>query len=165
MATHCPRWTCMPTQCLPSPQHCNHVQENSNPTSTPFWCQARTNYHWFYPLIHQDSQRKGQVASSLFLDIKGAFPSIDIKRLTHNMRKRGIPVEYTQWYLRWSSNRRMRLSFDSFYSELFSIGNGLDQGDPLLGILYLIYNWGLYCAPRIPRGQARTPSYSARTHR
>ena len=34
----------------------------------------------------------------------------------------------------------MRVSFDGFHSEFFSVGNGLDQGDPLSGILYLIYN-------------------------
>jgi Reverse transcriptase (RNA-dependent DNA polymerase) len=39
----------------------------------------------------KDAWHKGQVASILFLDVKGAFPSIDINRLIHNMRKRGIP--------------------------------------------------------------------------
>ena len=33
----------------------------------------------------KDAWRKGQVTSTLFLDIKGAFPSIDIKQLFHNM--------------------------------------------------------------------------------
>jgi hypothetical protein len=45
----------------------------------------------------KDAWRKGLVASALFLDVKGAFPSIDIDRLIHNMRKRGIPEEYTSW--------------------------------------------------------------------
>ena len=34
----------------------------------------------------------------------------------------------------------MRLSFNSFHSEFFSVRNSLDQRDPLLAILYLIYN-------------------------
>jgi hypothetical protein len=37
--------------------------------------------------IIKDAWRKGQVASTLFLDVKGAFPSVDTKRLFHNMRK------------------------------------------------------------------------------
>ena len=37
----------------------------------------------------KDAWRKGQVASTLFLDMKGAFPSVDIKQLTHNMKKKG----------------------------------------------------------------------------
>jgi len=41
----------------------------------------------------KDAWQKGLVASTLFLDIKGAFPSVDIDRLIHNMRKRGIPEE------------------------------------------------------------------------
>ena len=35
----------------------------------------------------KDTWWKGQVASILFLDVKGAFPSVDIDRLIHNMRK------------------------------------------------------------------------------
>jgi hypothetical protein len=35
----------------------------------------------------KDAWQKGQVASTLFLDVKGAFPSVDIERLFHNMRK------------------------------------------------------------------------------
>ena len=35
--------------------------------------------------IVKDAWRKGQVASVLFLDVKAAFPSVDIKWLFHNM--------------------------------------------------------------------------------
>jgi Reverse transcriptase (RNA-dependent DNA polymerase) len=45
----------------------------------------------------KDTWHKGQVVSALFLDVKGAFPSVDIDRLIHNMRKCGIPQEYTEW--------------------------------------------------------------------
>jgi hypothetical protein len=44
----------------------------------------------------KDAWQKRQVASTLFLDVKGAFHSVDINRLIHNMRKRGIPKEYTE---------------------------------------------------------------------
>ena len=44
----------------------------------------------------KDSWRKNQVTSTLFLDIESAFPSINIARLVHNMRKRGIPEQYTE---------------------------------------------------------------------
>ena len=33
----------------------------------------------------------GKVVTGLFLDVKKAFPSVDIKRLIHNMRTKGIP--------------------------------------------------------------------------
>jgi len=45
----------------------------------------------------KDAWCKGQVASALFLDVKGAFPSVGIDRFIHNMQKRGIPQEYMEW--------------------------------------------------------------------
>jgi ribonuclease HI len=90
--------------------------------------------------IVKDSWRKGQVASSLFLDVKGAFPSVDINRLIHNMRKRGIPQEYTTWLKRRLDNRKTTLIFDDHETNTFAVDNGLDQGDPFSGICYLIYN-------------------------
>ena len=101
----------------------------------------------------KDAWRKKQVASALFLDVKGAFPSVDINRLTHNMRKRGIPIQYTDWYRRRTSCRTTRLSFDGYKSELFNVENGLDQGDPLSGILYLIYNADLTSIADVKKGE------------
>jgi Reverse transcriptase (RNA-dependent DNA polymerase) len=53
----------------------------------------------------KDVWHKGQVTSTLFLDIKGTFPSVDINRLIHNMRKRGIPQEYMEWMERRLGNQ------------------------------------------------------------
>ena len=88
----------------------------------------------------KDTWRKNQVVSALFLDVKSAFPSVDITRLVHNMRKQGIPKEYTNWLTRHLRSRQTNLTFDGFQSECFNVKNGLDQGDPLSGILYLLYN-------------------------
>ena len=88
----------------------------------------------------KDAWRKGQVTSVLFLDVKGAFPSVDIDRLIHNMRKRGIPKEYTEWMKRRLENRQTTISFDDYQTEAFEVLNGLDQGDPYSGVSYLIYN-------------------------
>jgi len=52
----------------------------------------------------KDAWHKGQVASMLFLDVKGAFPSVDINRLIHNMKKKGIPREYMEWMERRLGN-------------------------------------------------------------
>ena len=43
----------------------------------------------------KDAWRKGLVASTLFLDVKGAFLSVNTNRLVHNMRWKGIPRKYT----------------------------------------------------------------------
>jgi hypothetical protein len=37
------------------------------------------------------------VVSGLFLDVKGAFPSVSIPRLTHDLRMKGIPQDITGW--------------------------------------------------------------------
>ena len=86
----------------------------------------------------------------LFRSVKSAFPSVDITRLVHNMRKQGIPKEYTNWLTR---RLRSNLTFDGFQSEHFNIKNGLDQGDPLSGILYLLYNSDLPQITDIKRGE------------
>jgi len=95
----------------------------------------------------KDAWHKGQVVSALFLDIKGAFPSVDIDRLIHNMRKRGIPKEYTEW-MKWClGNIHTMLSFDNYQTAAFIVTNGLDQGDPYSGICYLLYNADLLKIP------------------
>src|ERR1700690_401986 len=88
----------------------------------------------------KDAWRKGLVVAVLFLDVKGAFPSVEIERLVHNLRARGVPKEHTVWMLRRLEGRKTRLSFDDFKSHLFTIEGGLDQGDPLSVITYLLYN-------------------------
>jgi len=50
-------------------------------------CTTTNSLHMLMKTV-KDAWRKGQVVSALFLDVKGAFPSIDINRLIHNMRKR-----------------------------------------------------------------------------
>jgi Reverse transcriptase (RNA-dependent DNA polymerase) len=65
----------------------------------------------------KDAWRRGKVMGWLFLDIKGAFPSIILDRLTHNMRIHGVPVEYTDWIDRKVRNRYTTVSFDDHTSE------------------------------------------------
>jgi ribonuclease HI len=88
----------------------------------------------------KDAWRNKAVASALFLDVKGAFPSVNIDKLIHNMRKRGIPKEYTDWLKKRLGARKTILLFDDFQTDLFQVLNGLDQGDPFSVILYLLYN-------------------------
>ena len=80
---------------------------------------------------------------ALFLDVKGAFPSVSIERLIHDLRMKGIPVEYTSWLRRKLTGRHTTISFDDFTSEPFEILDDCDQGCPLSVILYLFYNSGL----------------------
>jgi len=101
----------------------------------------------------KDAWRKGQVASALFLDVKGAFPSVDIDRLIHNMRKHGVPQEYTEWMKQQLGNRCTTLAFDDYQTAAFIVANGLDQGDPYSGICYLIYNADILKIPVLKVGK------------
>jgi hypothetical protein len=62
----------------------------------------------------KDAWRKGMVVSVLFLDVKGAFPSVDTRRLMHNMRMMGIPKEHAEWIMRRLNGRKTTLTFDDF---------------------------------------------------
>ncbi|RDB28923.1 putative RNA-directed DNA polymerase from transposon X-element [Hypsizygus marmoreus] len=101
----------------------------------------------------KDAWRKGKVASILFLDVKGAFPSVAIDRLLHNMRKRGIPRQYVAWMKRRLRRRKTSLLFDDYATARFIIENGLDQGDPFSGICYLIYNADMLKIPILTLGE------------
>ena len=88
--------------------------------------------------IVKDTWQKGQVTSTLFLDVKGAFPSVDTKWLFH-----------IEWIERQLGNRHTTLSFDNYQTEIFTVLNGLDQGDPFSAICYLIYNADLLEIPDV----------------
>jgi len=95
----------------------------------------------------KDAWRRKEVASILFLDVKGAFPSVAVDRLIHNMHTKGIPKQYTEWMQRRLVDCQTTLLFDDHQSEKFSIDNGLDQGDPYSVICYLLYNTSLLEIP------------------
>src|SRR5882672_9825355 len=79
----------------------------------------------------KDAWRKGEVVSTLFLDIKGAFPSIILEWLVHNMRSRGVPTQYMDWLRHKVTDRRTTITFDGYVSEPRTLMRGLDQGYPL----------------------------------
>jgi len=87
---------------------------------------------WAHPTDHY--------VSLLFLDVKAAFPSVVPKRLFHNMRKRGIPKQYTDWYRLRLTGRQTVLCFDDYVSPLFNIDSGVDQGCPLSMVGFLCWN-------------------------
>lgn len=88
----------------------------------------------------RDSLRAGQVVSALFLDISGAFPNVSIPMLIHNMRKRGVPQQYTDWIERRLDGRRTTIQFDDYVSEPFPVLSGLEQGCTASPLWFLFSN-------------------------
>jgi len=91
----------------------------------------------------KDAWRRKEVVSSLFLDIKGAFPSVVLDRLVHDMRKRGVLKQYTNWITHKVSGCHTTLKFDGYESEPVSLSKGIDQGCPLSGLAFQFYNLDL----------------------
>jgi hypothetical protein len=101
------RWNGSTTQQLPDGGYCHHVQETQHTPSQPLRSKTRPHYDQLHTYAHKNRKRrmaKRSSTSTLFLDVKGAFPSVDINRLIHNMRKRGIPKKYTKWIRRRLEN-------------------------------------------------------------
>ena len=88
----------------------------------------------------KDAWRRKEVVSALFLDIKSAFPSVVLDWLVHNMRKRGMPRQYTDWISHKVMGYHTTLKFDGYKSEALLLSKGLNQGCPLSGIAFQFYN-------------------------
>jgi len=95
----------------------------------------------------KDAWRKKLVALVLFLDVKGAFPSVAMDTLLHELRMRGVPKEHVEWVRRRNSSRKTKIIFDDYESEPFNVDDGLDQGDTQSLILYILYNAGILIIP------------------
>lgn len=91
----------------------------------------------------KDAWCKGDIAVSLFLDIKSAFPSVNHNVLVHDMWMCRVPAELMRWVHAKLSNCMVRLDFDDHTLELLQLPTGIDQGCPISPISYLFYNTDL----------------------
>jgi len=91
----------------------------------------------------KDTWRKGEVVSVLFLDIKSAFPSINLDHLIHDMRKCGFPTQYTSWIKHRVEGRCTAIKFDGYTTESIELTRGIDQGFPLSRVAYQFYSTDL----------------------
>ena len=88
-------------------------------------------------LVHiKSAWREDKVVSVLFLNVEGAIPNAVKARLIHNLKKRRIPTTIVNFVTQLLSNRKTKIIFDDYISEVFNIENGIGQGDPLSMIHY-----------------------------
>ena len=97
-----------------------------------------------------ETWRTNRVVSVLFLDVEGAFPNAVTAKLKHNMKKRRIPKAIISFVEQLLTNRRTRLKFNGYVSNIIKIANGIGQGDPLSMLLYILYNADLLELPDHP---------------
>ena len=80
-----------------------------------------------------------RLTSSLFLDVKKAFPSVNKDQLIDICYKIGLSPSLISWIHSFLTNRRLQLAFDGEISNSVSINAGIPQGSPVSPILFLIY--------------------------
>jgi hypothetical protein len=103
-------------------------------------------------LVHKicDAWRNNKAVSVLFLDAEGAFPNTVTARLIHNLKRRRIPTAIINFVEQLLHNRKTRLKFNDYISDIINITNGIGQGDPLSMLLYILYNTDLLDIPDNP---------------
>lgn len=100
--------------------------------------------------------RRGMVATVLFIDIKGAFPSVVVNRLLHDMRMWGVPKALTDWIKVKLTGHQTTIAFDNHVSKPVTIVKGVDQGCPLSPLLYQFYNVALLEVAKTKEGELST---------
>ena len=86
---------------------------------------------------------KGQVASLLITDIKGAFDSILRNRLTLRLREQGWPTWLIRWVSSFQSDRSVTVRLGDITSNPANLSYGLPQGSPVSPVLFT----AIYRAP------------------
>ena len=102
-------------------------------------CTTTDSLHTLTSFI-KDAWRRKQGTLVLFLDVKGAFPNTVPEVLAHDMRRYGVPKEYTDMILDKMTGRETVITFDDYTSDPIPVDNGLDQGCNLSMYGYRFYN-------------------------
>jgi hypothetical protein len=83
---------------------------------------------------------KPRVATLLSLDVASAFDRVSHTRLTHNLRKRKMPIMLSRWIANFLTDRKIEVRVAGYTQPLSTVHAGIPQGSPLSPILYLFYN-------------------------
>ena len=126
LQTHCtPRYNRESTVIMHHRRHYENGRNTQITARQSLWLQTRMHNNIFTTLYDRDCQRclaERSVLGVLFLDIKGTFPSIILKWLIHNMHRRGIPQEYTDWIRRKAIERETTINFNNYSTTAMEIG-------------------------------------------
>jgi hypothetical protein len=83
------------------------------------------------------------VATLLSLNVTSAFNRVSHIRLTHNLRKRKMPIILSRWITNFLTDRKIKVRVTGYTQPLSMVHTGIPQGSPLSLILYLFYNANL----------------------
>ena len=104
-------------------------------------CSTTDALHYVEQYI-KNSWHKGNIVSTLFLDIQAAFPTMCKEKLIENTRARNLAPEDCDYIDMILTHCQIRLKFDNHISAPFSPETGCCH---LSMLLYAIYNAPLIC--------------------
>ena len=85
------------------------------------------------------SQGRGQCASSLMMDVKGAFNAVNPRRLIDILIQMGLPNQLIDWVRSFLKDRKIKLVFDGQVGKSSDIDVGVPQGSPTSPPLFNLY--------------------------
>ncbi len=91
-----------------------------------------------YYYVHDGTNVHG-----LLLDASKAFDRVNYCKLFHILINRGFCPMYSRLLLNMYTNQKLRFRWNSEFSELFSVANGVKQGGVISPILFCVYMDGL----------------------
>lgn len=103
-----------------------------------------TEHALHYPVerIHA-AWNKDKVATTLLLDVSGAFENVSRPRLLHNLRSKRIDERIVRWIESFLDNRTTILKTKEHETNKVDVTVGIPQGSSLSSILFLFYNASL----------------------
>lgn len=87
----------------------------------------------------EQALNKGQVATLVTAEVKGAFDAALVGRLVVWMREQGWPNTLIRWTESFMTDRSVRVHFEGAMTESFALACGLPQGSPVPPILCMLY--------------------------
>ena len=84
----------------------------------------------------EEAWKKKQLAGALLMDVKGAFPTTNVKALTDKMRHLEVQEDLVQWTESFMGCRSVTVEVNGEEGEAIEYVSGLPQGSPVLPILF-----------------------------
>lgn len=87
---------------------------------------------------------RGRVVGALCMDVQAAFPSVNPRCLTRQLREQGIDEDPVRWTRDFMSNRSVQMVIGGDEQQPIDATSGLPQGSPISPLLFALYMSGLH---------------------